>query len=301
MLPSLLIRLASAAPWPVDIVAQLPQVPAQVAVYAPLVVDPEPRLTVLEDAFAVAGATTWIPGRDVAFAADGGRFVWAWGDGGIAFHDDTANTECPMQVREDDEVWSDADSVLADLDLLDASPFALAPLRIARSEATITNPMGRTFGPWTTSQMAAYSLTLDGYPVFGPGGETTLEFDDRGVIAVSDAQRDLELLEMIVPDSPAVALQRWMRRAGVEHRWSVLRSYVHDIERVRIDDVRLGYFVPASGAEAKTIEPVYQIHGIAIGHDAQGGSAAVQVLWWEPVRADRSIPSLNLFLTKDAQ
>lgn len=298
MLPTLLLHsLAHAAPWPVDITAKLPQPPAEMAVYSVLPTDPVPRLSAVEDVFGLTGPSAWNDYMGgLVRVADDHRFGWAFADGGITFHDDSSSdAEVPMRVRGTDDVWADADALLTELDLFDASLFELTALRIARSEATVTGPTGRTFGPWTTTQTAVYAYTLDGVDVFGPGGETTVEFDDRGVVALSDAQRALDLAEVVTPDAPGVAIHRWMDRAQDEHRWSVYRSYIHDVERVRIDDVRLGYFAPAIGAGDPTIEPVYQIHGELLGHDAQGHRVSVELLWWEPVREDRSIPSLHIF------
>lgn len=298
MLPTLiLLSFAHAAPWPVEITASLPQPPAEMAVYAVLSTDPYPRLAATQDAFGLSGPPIWSDYMGgIARVVDDHRFGWAFTDGGITFHDDSAtDAEVPMHVRDADDLWAGADALLMDLNLFDASLFDLSALRITRSEATITNPDGHTFGPWTTSQMAVYAYTLDGRDVFGPGGETTVEFDDRGVIAFSDAQRALDLAEVITPDAPATAIRRWMDRAEDEHRWSVYRAYIHDVDRVRIDKVQLGYFAPAIGAGDPTIEPVYQIHGEMLGHDAQGRKVSVDLLWFEPVCVDRSIPSLHLF------
>lgn len=296
----LLLSLAHAAPWPVEIAAPLPEPPAHLAVYAVQATDPTDRLAALQDFFGVAGAPVWIDHLGgVARVVDGGHFAWAFAAGGSTFHDDSATDgEVPMQPRRADAVWDEADAVLLELGLFDASGFELYPLRVARSEATVTVPSGRTFGPWTTSQIAVYGYTLDGYEVLGPGGETTVEFDGEGVIAVSDNQRPMEIAEVIVPDAPAVALRRWADRADVEHRWSMYRAYMAHIDRVRIEEVRFGYFAPAMGAACPTLEPVYQIHGQLLGRDAQGRPATTELLWWEPVRADRSIPSLHLFASR---
>ena len=293
----LLLPLAHAAPWPVEITATLPQPPAHVAVYAVHPTDPSDRLGALQDAFGIAGPTVWVDHfGGIARVTDGGRFAWAFADGGSIFHDDSATeAEIPMQPRSAAAVWDEADAVLAELGLFDASGFDLFQRRVARSEAMVTDPSGRTFGPWATSQVAVYGYLLDGYPVFGPGGETTVEFDDGGVIAVSDDQRIVEISEVISPDAPVAALRRWAARADVEHRWSMYKDYLAEVDRVRIDEVRLGYFAPAMGAAAPTLEPVYQIHGQVVGRDAQGRPAVTDLLWWEPVRADRSIPSLHIF------
>lgn len=295
-----LVPLAHAAPWPVEVAAPLPEPPAHLAIYAVHTTDPSDRLAALQDVFGVAGTPAWFDHLGgVAKVVDGGLFAWAFSDGGSTFHDDSeSDAEVPMQPRRIDAVWDEADAVLFELGLFDASPFELFPLRVARSEATVTVPSGRTFGPWTTSQIAVYGYRLDGYDVLGPGGETTVEFGGEGVIAVSDNQRSMEIAEVIVPDAPGVALRRWADRADVEHRWSMYRAYMPDIDRVRIDEVRLGYFAPAMGAACHTLEPVYQIHGQLLGRDARGRPATTEFLWWEPVRADRSIPSLHIFASR---
>lgn len=220
------LPLTHAAPWPVEVAAPLPEPPSvtqasNLAIYAVYTTDSSDRLAALQYVLGVAGTPAWFDHLGgVARVVGGNRFACAFSDGGSTFHDDSeSDPEVPMQPRRIDAVWDEADAVLFELGLFDATPFELFPPRVVRSEATVTVPSGRTFGLWTSSQIAVYGYRLDRYDVLGPGGETTVEFDGEGVIAVSDNHRSMEIAEVLVPDAPGVVLRRWADRAEVEHSW----------------------------------------------------------------------------------
>lgn len=286
----------NAAPWPVELPQSLPRPPAQVAIYRVVPTDPYMGMAAIQDVVGLFGQSEW---RDEfggnVHLQDDGHFAYAFVDGGIDYLDDTRFAlDVPIQPRLPDALWADADVLLAGLGRSEPVGFDLQPGNVGRAEATIVDAAGRTHGPWLTAQSVSYAYLLDGFAVFGPGSESTVQFDGQGVVAFSDAQRELDIAELAVPDSPRRALARWLERADREHRWSMYRAYIHDIQRVKIDRVEFGYYAPSVGADAPTIEPVYQITGVMLGHDEQGQAVAVELLWWEPACSGRAIPELNL-------
>lgn len=290
---------ALAAPLHLDVTATLPTAPSEMTLYETVEIDPADALQDFAIWFDFTRPLPLLdPLDDSVHARDGARFLWSYPDGGIQY-DDTGHlsSERPIRPRSTTELWTKADRILDDLGLFDASVITLDRGRVGASVAEAFDAQGNSLGRQLTGQSVSYRYLLDGWTVFGPGGETTVEFDDVGLVSLSDAQRTLAPVDTVTPDAPEVAIARWLDRAEQEDRWTEYLSWVPAIEAVRLTSVRLGYFAPPTGAQCDVLEPVYEFRGVVLGHDARGKAVSVDFLWWEPAVDGRGIPSLNLPFT----
>lgn len=287
----LMLSTVHAAPWPVRITAPAPQVTGPVVVYRVAPNEPLTRVYDLQDALGLTGLPEWVHflGGGVR-AQDGDRFAWSWEAGGLAFHDvPRLSSELPIQPMPEDEMWEQGAVILQELGADTFPYYEIMPSRTGHSVSEAAG--GRR---WITDVSTIWAVSIEGLAVFGPGGEVELTWDGDELIGLMDPRRIIEPDEFVQPDSWRVALHRWSLRADREHHWNLYAVDVPVVRSVEIRSVELGYLAPPLGSDCPLIEPVYQIEGIISGADEDGVPRTAELLWWEPVSAERSLPSLQI-------
>ncbi|AUX39692.1 uncharacterized protein SOCE26_010870 [Sorangium cellulosum] len=282
-------------PWRLTVSAELPNAPRELPVYAVVRGKPRTDMPALERAFGVRGAAKSSDRfGGVSHLRDGERHAYVYDHGGAAFHDAALiGSEEPMEPVPAHILWKDAARRLGQLKLLAAGPVQLEPGNVGSQTVTQRDERGEPLRQWISAQSVVYKQRIDGLPTFGAGSEVDFVYvKDRALASFSHAVREIEKGAPLPIDAPLKAIRRYLDRAAKEQRWNLLKAHIRQVDRVDIEDVQLGYYVPEATSPAETLEPVYALRGKAHGTDGSGAQTTVNVAWFEPAAAGRAISSL---------
>jgi len=285
------------APWPVVVSADLPTTPAALVVYEIASEQLREQANALGAIFGVSAA----PIREqmfggVSHARDGQRHTYVYAHGGAAFHDvSLIGSEMPMEEIADERLWEDARMRIEQLGLFSIGHVELVPTKMGSHEVERINETTQSTERWISARSVVFAQMIDGLPTFGAGAEVSIVYGEGGAVAsFSHAVRNVRSGVRARIDNPEQAIGRFLERAGREHRWNLLKAYIHRIKHVDIQEVRLGYYVPEATTPVETLEPVFELRGVIAGFDIQEQPMTVGLEWIEPACAERSIPSLAI-------
>lgn len=287
---------ASFASFAVDLPASLPAVPAEVTLFKVVRGAPLADVGAMQRVFAVDGAARSSDEfGGMAHVQAGQRHLYVFDSGGAAFHDaERIGAISEFAPRGVDELRRDASRRLAALGL-DAGVARLVPGPVTVSHAADSLRPGAAVVERPVAQSVSFEQRIDGLPTFGAGNDVQFVYADRGEpISFISHVRPLVAAGSLAIDSPEDAVGRYLARADRTGRWNLAKAFVRDVERIVIDRVQLGYFVPNLSVPCDTVEPVYAIDGVAVGRDAAGEPVTVPIVWLEPAAPGRALAELNV-------
>lgn len=302
MHPILLLSLAGApamaGDWTLQLEADLPTTDSAAIVYQLRTDAPPVDMDDLLTSFGMAP----VPELDQPVdghqhAMDEGRHAHVFASGAAAFHDlDVLDSVIPIEPLSPDLLWARAEGLLAELGLLHLGPLRLQPgVMGAKMLERPTLPGGRRLRPLLTHQMTIFDLTVDGLPTFGGGSQVELIWGEGGQLgAFSHALRELDELDLLPVIGAAEAARRYDQRAHETGRLNLYKAAIEDVERVVIEQVTFGYYLPDLAQDDQLCVPVFQIEGSVHGTDPFGEPGRADLLWLEPAVDTYGIDALAI-------
>jgi hypothetical protein len=277
--------------------ARLPEAPARMERYA---VEPgadADQLDLLGALFDLSGPVVAEEALGGLLHAEGqGSHLYVYDHGGAAYHDLLlGNGEAPIRPMPEDWLWSEADALIASMDLFDRGPVSLVPDQAGAKVGERFGADGRSQGRFIAEQAVRYTQTVDGWPATGPGADLLLTFGEGGVItSFSHGVRALSPIGEAPIQSPAEAVATWARRAQRTGHYNQHLVATPGLEQVDVEQVDLAYFLPAPGVAIEEVEPVYVLTGTV--HFGQGQTA--DLLWLEPATRGAALPAQEPFIAE---
>lgn len=273
------------APWPGEITARVPEIPGEMAVYEVVTGQPLVDLEALKAEFDLHGVAV----KDDDFygarqLVDDDRHLYLFEDGSADLHViEVLMSIEPMTPMADAELWSRSEELLENLGLLGSGPVEMVREDTGSQEIGIIGEHGMDREPWTTHRSAIWTQRIEGFPAFGPCAVTEIEYGrDRELSSFSHCLRRLEKLGRIVPETPTMALERYLERASRLGAWNHYLADMPPVDGLQITDVILGYHVPEPGAGLMLVVPVYEIRGVFRGRRPDGEVVHTDMIWLEP-------------------
>ena len=302
MNPILLFALSGASAfagsWTFHVDAELPSADNEAMVYQLRTHAPLVSIDQLQTSFGMVSDPALedrIEGH--LHAEDEGRHAHVFASGAAAFHDlDVLDSIEPIEPTSADTLWAHAEGVLAELELLQVGPVLVQPgvlgAKLLEREPL---PGGRRLQPRLTHQMTIFDLTVDGLPTFGGGSQVELIYGEHGQLgAFSHAVRELDELDLLPVIEPSEATRRYDERAHQTGRINLYKAAISDVERVVIERVSFGYYMPDLAQSDDLCVPVYQLEGSVYGTDHLGEPSRVNLLWIEPAVDTYGIDALEI-------